>query len=112
MKRVLLFALLAVLVLSIFTGCTDSSREYKDDICIILEDQDAVIIIREWTFLLGSGIEIYYEKDDKTTLLGQTLSGDDSYCPFEDGRWSYSISGNTLVLQWAFHAGDDRGQWR
>lgn len=112
MKRILLFVLMAILVLSIFSGCSYSGRDYKDDICIILEDRDAVIIVREWSFLLGSGAEIYYEKDGKTTQLGQTSGGDDGYCPIEDGKWSYSVEGNTFTIKWAFMGSDKEESWK
>ena len=112
MKRILLFVLTAILMLSILSGCGYTGRDYKDDICILLEDRDAVIIVREWSFLLGSGAEIYYEKNGKTTQLGQTSGGDDGYCPIEDGKWSYSIEGNTLIIKWAFRGSDEKENWK
>ena len=47
----------------------------KHLICPLIE-----IIIKEWSFLLGSGTEVYYQKGDaEPILLGKTLGGDDGF---------------------------------
>lgn len=77
-----------------------TSRIYKDDIIIQMEDRQAEIIIREWTYLLASGAEVYYKKDGKEVKIGQLLGGDDGFCPFEAGLYSVDIDENKLIIEW------------
>jgi len=68
------------------------SRDYYDDLIIQSPDGKGFLIIKEWSFLLGSGAEVYYVKGEKDwwfnkTELGETGVGDDGYCPFQDGKY-------------------------
>ena len=68
------------------------SRNYHDDLIIQSPDGEGFLIIKEWSFLLGSGAEVYYVKGEKDwwfnkTKLGETGVGDDGYCPFQDGKY-------------------------
>ena len=100
--RKVLLAFVSCLIISfIFGACNfGSGREYHDDIHIPLETHQAEIIIREWSFLLGSGAEIYYKTADEEILLGQTSGGDDGYCPFQDGKYSVAVEDNKLTIEW------------
>lgn len=72
-------------------GCSNEgdffSRNYRDDIVIPLSDGKGDLIIREWSWLQGSGEEIYLLKDGKEKLLGTCNGADDGYCPFEYGKY-------------------------
>lgn len=78
------------------------SREYKEDISFYLETQQAEIVIREWTFLTGSGAEVYYRKDGKEVMMGQLSGGDDGFCPFEAGLYSINVDGDKLIIEWSY----------
>lgn len=87
-------------ILFMLGGC-DSGRDYKEDIHVSLEGMNAEIIIREWSWLLGSGEEVYYKADGKKkTLLGRLSGGDNGYCPFEDGKYSVSVEDGKLTVEW------------
>ena len=111
MKKIIAMLLFLALMASI-TGCTTLDRDYLDDIVIELDEQDAEIIIREWQFLLGSGAEIYYRKNGKMEMLGQTSGGDDGYCPFADGRYAVTLDGSTLLVRWYFNTVNGEEIWR
>ena len=99
-KRSALIAIVSCLIIVFtFSGC-DSGRDYLDDLCIPLETHEGEIIIREWTFFLGSGAEIYYKVDGKEIMLGQLPGGDDGFCPFKAGLYSVTVDGNKFTIQW------------
>lgn len=99
MKKILI-AVVGCLLLSLILGGCDSGREYLEDIRIPLEMQQGEIIIREWTFLLGSGAEIYYKNGGKNILLGQLQGGDDGYCPFKEGLYEVTVDDGKLTIEW------------
>lgn len=104
--------LLLLIALVIFTACHRDDREFLADISVPLEDTSAEIVIKEWRWLSGSGAEIYYQKDDKLTLLGKTTGGDDGYCPFAAGKFTLNMEENELVVRWSFRGGDSETSWR
>lgn len=114
MNRAIITLLSLLLVLVCFFGCETLEREYNDDIVYELENGSDVIIIKEWSFLLGSGAEIYYKAgDEKPVLLGQTTGGDDGFCPFEAGSYEIKQDGNSIYVSWCFNPSDnDRSHWR
>lgn len=97
-KRYILAAAVCLMILFTFSGC-GSNRNYLDDIHIQLEKPESEII-REWTFLLGSGAEIYYKDAKKQIMLGQLSGGDDGYCAFKDGRYPVEVDGSKLTIKW------------
>lgn len=108
-KKVLITTGIAVGIIAVgcFTAFSFSaindfySRAYKEDISIQLETQQAEIVIREWTYLLGSGAEIYYKKEGKEVMMGQLSGGDNGFCPFEAGQYSINVDGNKLIIEWS-----------
>jgi hypothetical protein len=90
-----------MMILLTFSGC--SLRYYRPDICIPLEGQVGEIVIREWSFLLGSGAEIYYRVGFIELELGQLPGGDDGFCPFEAGQYAVTVNGNKVTIQWNDH---------
>lgn len=86
-------------------------REYYDDIHIQLETHQAEIIIKEWSFLFGSGAEVYYKNDDKEILLGKFLGGDDGFCPFKKGLYSVEVDDNKLIIKWGRYLNDNETNW-
>lgn len=104
--------MICLIILFIFVGC-DFKREYYDDIHIQLETHQAEIIIKEWSFLLGSGAEVYYKDDDKEILLGKLLGGDDGFCPFKEGLYQLTQDDGTVTIKWCFNPSDkDQTNWR
>lgn len=102
-RRTIAVILCALLIL--FAGCGASEREYKDDLIVPLEG-DERLIIREWSFLLGSGAEVYYQRGDQDpVLLGQTNGGDDGACPFSMGQYEIVREGDTVSIKWLFKDG-------
>ena len=111
-KSALIVIVSCLIIVFTFSGCRGIDkirgfllasflqRGYHEDICIPLETHEGEIIIREWTFLLGSGAEIYYKIDGKEIKLGQLPGGDDGYCPFQAGRYSVTVDGNILTIEW------------
>lgn len=97
--RICIAVVSCLIILFTLGGC-GSGRGYLDDICIPLETHEGEIIIREWTFLLGSGAEIYYKVDGKEILLGQIPGGDDGFCPFNAGQYAVTVHGNNVTIQW------------
>lgn len=111
MRRFLLFLLICSLLL-LTTGCQKSNREYLDDIIISLEDDSGELIIREWRFLHGSGAEVYYRCNEKTTLLGRCSGADDGYCPFRAGLYRISQDGRNVTVRWYFDTVNNEQIWR
>ncbi len=99
-----------LMVLFVFGGCS-SAREYHDDIHVQLENRQAEAIIREWSYLLGSGAEVYYRDADEETLLGKLLGGDDGFCPFKEGLYSVSVEDNQLTIEWCRLPADKEKAW-
>ena len=108
----IMVCVVAISILLSLGACTDNGRDYHEDICVQLGDRNAEIVIREWEFLLGSGAEIYYRQNGKTTLLGQIAERDGTYCPFQNGKYSITVDGNTLLIKWAFQHSDSKNKWR
>lgn len=109
-KRVIALLLVATLVL--LPGCSHDEKEFLADVTVPLENSSAEIVIKEWRWLLGSGAEIYYQKNDTLTLLGETTGGDNGYCPFAAGKFTLNEEGNELVVRWSFRGTDPEDAWR
>lgn len=102
-KKALIAVLGCLVVLLAFCSC-GSEREYYDDIYITLQDASEKLIIKEWSFLQGSGIEVYYQKDDDDPiLLGKTTGGDDGLCPFKEGLYEITQDGRSVTVKWCFN---------
>ncbi len=107
MKRLFTSLLLLALLMTL-GGCIGSSRDYREDIVLPLEDRAGVLVIREWSLLLGGGAEIYYRLDGEETQIGRTTGGNDGYCPFAAGRYQLHQEGDTVTLRWHF----DGDSWK
>ena len=109
-KRLICVVVLLWVLLGVCCGCTTSGREYKEDIVVDLEGYDGVLVIREWSFLQGSGAEVYYRYGwSEPMLLGQTTGSDDGYCPFEAGEYRIAQTKSVVELSWRFNG---TGNWR
>ncbi len=113
MKKTAAFLCAVILGLACLCGCSAFEREYHDDLVYELEDGESVII-KEWSFLLGSGAEIYFQKgDEEPVLLGKTTGGDDGFCSFKEGLYEITQDGNTISVSWCFNpSNNDPSQWR
>lgn len=111
-KKLILIVIgvLVCVIFGAFCGCAASGREYNDDITVLLPDRDGVLVIREWSVLLGSGAEVYYDYGWRAPiLLGQTSGADDGYCPFEAGEYRITQEEDAVTLAWR---ATDAGVWR
>ena len=96
--------LILLVVLILFSGCSTSAREYQENLIVEL-GADEKLIIKEWSFLLGSGAEIYYQRgEQKPIFLGQTGGADDGACPFSVGAYEITQDGNSVTIKWRFNA--------
>ena len=107
-KGTALVGIFVLAILVLFSGCS-SGREYKDDIVVELTDREGTLVIREWSFLLGSGAEVYYDYGWRSIRLGQTSGADDGYCPFEAGRYRVTQKEDAVELSWRSNSA---GVWR
>ncbi len=106
-----LILLVCCLVMSlVFCGC-DNGREYYEDICIKSETSHWEIIIKEWSFLLGSGAEVYCKNNNDEILLGQLAGGDDGFCPFKEGLYSVSFDSNKVTIKWCVFPSEQEKPW-
>lgn len=112
-RNTLIAIVCCMFILLSFGGCA-SEREYYDDIHITLQDSSERITIKEWSYLLGSGAEVYYQKNDaEPVLLGKTTGGDDGFCPFKEGLYELSQDGNTVTVKWCFNPSNkDKSSWK
>ena len=101
-KRLCVILITAVVVAALtvvgvlFVLDSSFAKDYKDDLRIELAQNDGVIIVKEWSFLTGSGAEIYYEKDGEVVCLGST-DGNGGYLAFDDGKYTFSESKVTAI---------------
>lgn len=109
-RRTLIVAICCLIMLFTFSGC-NSKREYNDDIHIQLTEHSGEIVIREWSYLLGSGAEVYYKDEGKEVLLENLLGGDDGFCPFKEGLYAVSVEDNKLTVEWCRLPNSDRDSW-
>lgn len=111
MKKCIALLLMITCALGL-VGCNSAEREYYDDIVIDLQDSSEKIIIKEWSYLQGSGAEVYYTKGDaEPILLGKTTGGDDGFCPFKEGLYEITQDGNSVTVKWSFNP-SDKSTWR
>lgn len=110
-SRIIVY-ILVIAGIILLVGCGELEKDYRQDICVQLNGRNAEIVIKEWSFLQGSGAEIYCRQNGKMTLLGKTTGGDDGYCPFEHGKYSISVDEETLHIRWAFRSSDLEKDWR
>ena len=112
LKALMKISTIWILVLAL-AGCAPMGKEYHADIVIALQDPSELLVIKEWSFLLGSGAEVYYQKDGaEPVLLGKTTGGDDGFCPFKEGLYEITQDGDTLTVRWCFQPSDkDKTHW-
>ena len=113
MKKTVIYICLLTMIIACFCGCGKSGKEYKEDIIYQLQNREGALIIKEWTYLLGSGAEIYYNNGKTSVLLGETTGGDNGFCPFAEGSYEIKEYGDSVCVSWCFRASDnDRSHWK
>ncbi len=110
MKKYICFSLFLILCL-LLIGCQTMDREYLPDLTIDMETRDAQLVIREWSFLLGSGAEVYYRENGKYLHLGNCTGADDGYTPFAGGLYEIIEYSNAIHIRWFFTSGQDGQIW-
>ena len=113
LKVIAMMSVIWILILTL-AGCAPMEREYHADLVISLQDPLEQLVIKEWSFLQGSGAEVYYQKDGaEPVLLGKTTGGDDGFCPFQKGLYEITQDGGTVTVRWSFQPNDwDKTHWR
>ena len=113
LKTIMKVSAIWILVIAL-AGCAPMEREYHADLVVPLQDPSEQLVIKEWSFLQGSGAEVYYQKDGaEPVLLGKTTGGDDGFCPFREGLYEITQDGSALTVSWCFHPSDnDKTNWR
>lgn len=113
MQKIVSLALVLIFLLGL-SGCNEIEREYYPDIVVALQDQSESVIIKEWSYLQGSGAEVYYQNDDADlVLLGKTTGGDDGFCPFKEGLYEITQDSRSVTVKWCFNPSDkDISNWR
>jgi len=116
-KRLCVILITAVVVAALtvagvlFVLNSSFAKDYKDDLRIELAQNDGVIIVKEWSFLTGSGAEIYYEKDGEVVCLGST-DGNDGYLAFDDGKFTFTEGDGEVTLSWFYSKVSGKEDWR
>ena len=80
-----------------------SDKYYRDDIVVELENTDLTLVIKEWSWGLGSGATIYYidERGREKELTNKVGGGDDGFCPFANGEYEIIENGDgTITVKW------------
>lgn len=116
-KRLCVILITAVVVAALtvvgvlFVLDSSFAKDYKDDLRIELAQNDGIIIVKEWSFLTGSGAEIYYEKDGEVVCLGST-DGNDGYLAFDDGKYTVTEGDGEVTLSWFYSKVSGKEDWR
>lgn len=105
LKLIMLFAVLTITMWMV--GCYTvlryfPLRDYREDLVIELQDPSEKIIVKEWSFLLGGGAEIYYQKGIGFPVLLGNTSTDDGFCPFQEGLYEIQQDDRQITVKWCF----------
>ena len=104
-----LFTLLfTALFAAVSCGSPLGEREYLEDLYVDIPDTEYRLLIKEWSYLLGSGEDVYFvaSPDEEPVLLGKLTGGDDGYCPFHDGKYAVEYADGAVTLSWSFTGSD------
>ena len=83
---VLLLAAVCIVVYRMIVFRLALGPKYLDDLRIESPDGQYTLIVREWGAAGGTGADIYQQKGNGETKLGETASKDSVY-PFRDGQF-------------------------
>lgn len=107
MKTLKFLICITLVICALLCSCSNplGERTYREDLYINIPDTDYQLLIKEWSYLLGSGSEVYFvdPSKKKPVHLENIPGGDDGYCPFNDGNYSISYSNGTVTLYWSMH---------
>ncbi len=101
--------LLLLIIFLLLTSCSTSSepeKYYEPDLKIEIPNSEDFIVIKEWSFLLGGGSDIFFESKDGTqTQIGSTTT-DDGYKPFKAGKYETTWGDNSVTFKYDFGSGN------
>ena len=110
-NRICLTVIIVSIICLCAVSCSDplGGREYRDDLYVEVDGMEGQLLIKEWSFLLGSGAEIYYVDpvENKPQLLGKVQGGDDGFCPFANGKYSVEYKEGEITVSWSFDGSDN-----
>ena len=97
----IIIAVLAVLFSAFFVWLRSIEwKDYQDDLEIQSPNGEYTLIIKEWSFLLAGGAEIYCSKNGgKAQMLGG-VSSDDAAQPFYNGYDTVEWEENTVLIRY------------
>lgn len=114
-KKVIVIVVTIILLIfaaMVIIDACSPKRDYYDDIRIPAEEYGGEIVIKEWSYLLGSGADVYFKRDGgKEVLLGKLSGGDNGYCPFRDGKYTANIENGVLTLEWCKFSDNNDKPW-
>ena len=109
-KRLLKYCVVGLCVLMLAAVCIVVYRmivfrlalgpKYLDDLRIESPDGQYTLIVREWGAAGGTGADIYQQKGNGETKLGETASKDSVY-PFRDGQFEAEWGDAWVRVIWA-----------
>lgn len=115
LKKVIVIVAAIILLIVAAAAVIDANapkKDYYDDIRIPAEEYGGEIVIKEWSYLLGSGADVYFKRDGgKEVLLGKLSGGDNGYCPFRDGKYTANIDNGVLTLEWCKFSDNKDKPW-
>ena len=98
----IVFLLLSIIVLAtVFSGILKFySKDYREDLYVDIPDTEYQLLIKEWSYLLASGEEVYFVDGSKKkpVHLGDLRGGDDGYCPFANGDYEITYSDGEVYI--------------
>ena len=62
-------------------------KDYQKDLIVTVPDSDVTLVIKEWSWGLGSEAEIYIKDGKNEEYLRSVSCGDDGETPFKDGKY-------------------------
>ncbi len=113
---IVIFIIIAVILVALwFYVMTSEWRDFKDDLITAIPDSEDCIVVREWSFLLGSGAEIYYRySNGKEVRIGNAGGGDDGYLPFARETYKVQFQSDSVTFDWCwqYYRENDSKYWK
>ena len=113
--KILLIILSVIVVLGalmfLFKDHLFLGRDYEEDLYIDVPGTEYQILVKEWSFLMGVGQEVYFVEDSwwkRDTKLGQLNGGGDGYLPFANGDYKIEYEDGVVTLSCKKNSKDDK----
>ncbi len=107
---VVLIIVALLLVIFLFKDRLFLSRDYRDELYIDIPNTEYQLLVKEWSFLTGSGQEVYFVEGSwwkRPKLLGQFVGEGNGYYPFESGDYTIDYENGVLYLSWKRNSNEE-----